>query len=79
MCRETCFAFVFSSGDVYYNIYFFQQCIHEKMGEEEIKATLPYLAGIELETIDEQKEKFKADRLWSRDGGAVIMVVRRPG
>jgi len=49
------------------------------MGEQEIKATLPYLASIQLETINEKKEKFKADRLWTAHGGAVIMVVRRPG
>jgi len=42
------------------------------------KATLAYLSGAMLETLDGEKRKFKASELW-KENGAVIMAVRRPG
>jgi len=42
------------------------------------KATLQYLSGATLQTLDEQKKKFPAPELW-RNTGAVVMAVRRPG
>lgn len=42
------------------------------------KATLPYLSGIKLKTIEDKPRQFQAKELWEK-GGAVIMAVRRPG
>ncbi|ESO09853.1 hypothetical protein HELRODRAFT_73106 [Helobdella robusta] len=44
------------------------------------KATIQYLKNINLKKIDGSDDggSFKASELW-KDGGAVIMVVRRPG
>lgn len=41
-------------------------------------ATLQFLASADLQTIEDNPRKFKANELWEHTG-AVIMVVRRPG
>lgn len=42
------------------------------------RASLEYLEGIDLKTLEKEPRTFKAKELWEKKG-AVIMAVRRPG